>query len=49
MTRNDAVCKSDDDLKGDDRFGPKRKPKFAFHFIASEDGERRLLPLLLSL
>ena len=49
MTSNDAVCKSGDDLKGDDRFGPKRKPKFAFHFIASEDGERRLLLLLLSL
>ena len=49
MTRNDAVCKSGDDLKGDDRFGLKRKPKFAFHLIASEDGERRLLPLLLSL
>ena len=49
MTRNDAVCKSGDDLEGDDRFGPKRKPKFAFHFIASEDGERRLLLLLLSL
>lgn len=39
----------DDDLKGDDRFGSMRKPKFAFHLIASEDGERRLLLLLLSL
>ena len=49
MTGNDAVYKSGDDLKGDDRFGPMKKPKFAFHLIASEDGERRLLPLLLSL
>ena len=30
MTGNEAVYKSGDDLKSDDRFGPMKKPKFAF-------------------